>query len=102
MASKFKLNFNVNIAEFEGEDLPDVMAYAFDSKNRLIDKKSLKGTGSEKVRFDLPAKMKNEKIKVIVGPRVEMEKPEKEKCLAEKLPYGIKPMRDVSPNMLLR
>ncbi len=102
MASKFKLNFNVNIAKFEGEDLPDVMAYAFDSKNRLIDKKSLKGTGSEKVRFDLPAKMKNEKIKVIVGPRVEMEKPEKEKCLAEKLPNGIKPMRDVSPNMLLR
>lgn len=100
--SKFKLNFDVNIAEFKGEDLPDAVAYAFDSKNRLIGTKSLNSIRGGKVTFDLPTGMKNEKIKVIVGPRVEIEQPEKEKCLAQKLPYGIKPMREISPKMLLR
>ena len=99
---KFELNFHVNIAEFEGEDLPDAVAYVFDSKNRLIDKKSLKSIRDEKVTFDLPTEMKNEKIKVIVGPRVEIEGPEEKKCLAEKLPNGKKPMRELSPKILIR
>ena len=99
--SKFELNFHVNIAEFEGEDLPDAVAYVFDSKNRLIDKKSLRSIRGEKVTFDLPTEMKNEKIKVIVGPRVEIEGPEEKKCLAEKLPNGKKPMRELSPKVIL-
>jgi len=97
--SMYRLNFNVNIAELKGEDLPDGTAYVFDSKNRLVDQKMLKG---DKVTFDLPAALKNEKIRVIIGPTVALERPEESKCLAEKLPYGEKPMRAPTPDMLLR
>jgi hypothetical protein len=99
--SKFKLNIRVSMTELEGQDLPEAMVYAFDGKNRIVDKKPLKGIKDGKVSFDLPREMKNEKIRVVVGPRLEIEPISKKTCLAWKLPDGKQPISENSKKLLL-
>ncbi|MDX2512112.1 MAG: hypothetical protein QNK25_08705 [Desulfobacterales bacterium] len=98
---KFKLNMSIRMAELEGQDLPEAMVYAFDGKNRFVDKKPLKGIKDGKVSFDLPRELKNEKIRVVVGPRLEIEPISQKTCLAWKLPDGIHPVSENSKKLLL-
>lgn len=98
---EFQLNLNVTVPHLETEEMPMIAAYAFDSKGRLVDTKPLPKKGGGKVDFNLKNQMTNDKMRIIVGPRLEMDSMDDKHCIAEKLPDGIRPTPKITPKMLL-
>ncbi len=67
----FKLNINVSIPALD-DDTPKAIAYAFDANNRLMESKPLPGGKGGKIEFKLKNQFKNQKVRVIIGPDLDM------------------------------
>lgn len=97
----FKISLNVSVPPMDGAEVPKIMAYTFDSKNRLVEAKPVPGRDGGRLEFVLKSRIANESIRVIVGPALEVAGEEDRGCIATKLPNGVKPTPAVTPKMVL-
>ncbi|MFH2045293.1 MAG: hypothetical protein ABIK92_09115 [Pseudomonadota bacterium] len=99
--AEFKLRLNVSVPQLDMEDMPNIMVYAFDSKNRLVDVKPVRDKKGERVEFNIKNQRINDKVRVIVGPQLDISEMDDKLCIAKKLPNGSKPKPSITPKRLL-
>lgn len=97
-----KLTVNVTFDDFKEAKLPEAQLYVFDSQKRLVETKSMASAKGGKIEVELPKRLKNRKLKVVVGPRIHQKERDDRRCIAKMLPGGIQPEERVSTAMLLK
>ncbi len=97
-----KLEVSVDLAPSDPKPDQKGVIYAFDSKNRLVGRKSLPSGKGGKVELSLSAELRQEKLRIIIGPELSEAVIHDQKCLAVKLPMGKRPEPPITPGMVLK